>query len=50
MLEYLGERKAGARIEEAVRRLLVERKIATLSAGDGLPTTKIGEMVVAALG
>jgi 3-isopropylmalate dehydrogenase len=45
MLDYLGEKKAAARIENAMQRLLVTKKIPSLSADSGLKTSQIGDMV-----
>lgn len=49
MLEFLGENQAGAQVTEAIRRLLVSRRIPSLDAACGLTTTEIGDMVVAEL-
>ncbi|MFQ6014024.1 MAG: 3-isopropylmalate dehydrogenase [Anaerolineae bacterium] len=46
MLEYLGEKKAARRIEGAIERLLVSRRVPSLDARSGLSTTEIGDMVV----
>ena len=45
MLDYLGEKNAATRIENAMQRLLVSRKIPSLSADSGLKTSQIGDMV-----
>jgi 3-isopropylmalate dehydrogenase len=49
MLEHLGETAAAARIERAVRTLLVERRIPSVAASDGLPTDRVGSLVLSAL-
>jgi 3-isopropylmalate dehydrogenase len=49
MLEFLGEKKAGGEITEAIRHLLVSRSIPSLDASCGLSTSQIGDMVVAEL-
>jgi 3-isopropylmalate dehydrogenase len=49
MLEHIGEEKAGKRIGEAVRHVLVSGQMKSLSAG-AHGTTEIGDMVLAALG
>jgi 3-isopropylmalate dehydrogenase len=49
MLDYLGEKTAAARIENAIAHLLVSGKIPSLDARSGLSTTQIGDMVVAEL-
>ncbi len=46
MLDYLGEREAGALIERAIQELLVSRRVPSLDARSGLSTTQIGDMVV----
>lgn len=45
MLDYLGEKKAAARIENAVAHLLSTGKIPSVDARSGLSTTQIGDMV-----
>ncbi|MFQ5578254.1 MAG: 3-isopropylmalate dehydrogenase [Anaerolineae bacterium] len=47
MLDFLGERRAAARIEGAIESLLVSRRIPSLDARSGLATNQIGDMVVA---
>ncbi len=44
MLDFLGEKEAGKKIEDSVRELIVEGKISSLSAGVH-PTNEIGDMV-----
>jgi len=45
MLEYLGQVEAARIIENAVRDLLVSRRIPAVDARSGLKTTEIGDMV-----
>lgn len=45
MLDYLGEKQAAARIENAVAYLLSTGKIPSADARSGLSTTQIGDMV-----
>ncbi len=45
MLDYLGETNAATRIENAMQRLLVTKRIPSLSADSGLKTSQIGDMV-----
>lgn len=47
MLDFLGEKRAAARVEAAVERLLVSRRIPSVDARSGLTTDQIGDMVVA---
>lgn len=47
MLDFLGEKRAAARIEAAVESLLVSRRIPSLDARSGLATDQIGDMIVA---
>lgn len=49
MLEYLGEERAGAAIEHAVRGLVDRGTIPSFDARSGLGTTQIGDMVVSEL-
>jgi 3-isopropylmalate dehydrogenase len=49
MLDYLGERRAAAAIENAIARLLSSERIPSLDASSGLGTARIGEMVCAEL-
>ena len=49
MLDYLGEVKAAAAIEQTIASLLVSRKIPSLDASSGLKTTEIGDMIAGAL-
>lgn len=46
MMDYLGEKHAATRIEGAVARLLLTKKIPSLSADSGLSTSQVGDMVV----
>src|SRR5512142_196337 len=45
MLDYLGEPRAAARIEDTVANLLRSRRIPSVEARSGLSTTEIGDMV-----
>ncbi|HWO58008.1 MAG TPA: 3-isopropylmalate dehydrogenase [bacterium] len=47
MMDYLGEKRAAQRIENAVAELLLSRRIPSLSADSGLSTSQIGDMVAA---
>jgi 3-isopropylmalate dehydrogenase len=49
LLEHVGEKKAGDRIESAVRRVLESDALPSIDAASGVPTDKVGDMVVAAL-
>ncbi len=49
MLDFLGETKAAAAIEEAVTSLLQSGRIKSLDARSGIPTSEMGDMVVAEL-
>ena len=49
MLEYLGEARAAARIEDAVAGLLRSRRIPSLGSDSGLTTSEIGDLVLEAL-
>jgi 3-isopropylmalate dehydrogenase len=49
MLDYLGEARAAARIEETVAGLVRTRKIPSLGSDSGLSTTQVGDLVVEAL-
>lgn len=46
MLDFLGEKKAAQRIENAIAHLLSSGKIPSADARSGLSTTQIGDMVV----
>jgi 3-isopropylmalate dehydrogenase len=50
MLDFLGEKKAAAAIEDAITSLLNSGKIKSLDARSGIPTSDMGDMVVAELG
>jgi 3-isopropylmalate dehydrogenase len=50
MLDYLGEKKAANKIENAVAHLLSTGKIPSADARSGISTDRIGDMVVEALG
>ncbi len=49
MLDYLGEKKAGQRIEGAVAQLLSSGAIPSADSRSGLSTTQVGDMVVGAV-
>lgn len=49
MIDYLGEGTAAARIEDAIRSLLVSKKIPSISADSGLSTSQVGDMVAEAV-
>ena len=49
LLEHVGEKKAAARIEEAVKKVLASGALPSIDASSGVPTDKVGDMVVAAL-
>jgi len=49
MFDYLGERAAGSRIETAVADLLRSGEIPSVDARSGIPTTRMGDMVVSRL-
>lgn len=50
MLDYLGETRAAAAIENTIAELLRSRRIKSLDAGSGQTTTQIGDLVAAELG
>jgi 3-isopropylmalate dehydrogenase len=45
MLDFLGEKRAAARIEAAVAALLTSRRIPSVDAKSGLSTTQIGDLL-----
>jgi 3-isopropylmalate dehydrogenase len=47
MLDFLGEDRAAARIDEAVEYLLSSRAIPSVDARSGISTSEMGDMVVA---
>ncbi len=49
LLEHVGQPKAAARIEEAVKKVLVGDALPSIDASSGVPTDKVGDMVVAQL-
>jgi len=49
LLEHVGEKKAADRIEEAVKKVLASGALPSIDASSGVPTDKVGDMVVAAL-
>jgi 3-isopropylmalate dehydrogenase len=46
MLDYLGETRAAARVEEAVAGLLRSKRIPSVGSDSGLSTSQIGDMVL----
>jgi len=50
MLDFLGEKKAAVAIEDAITSLLSSGRIKSLDAKSGIPTSDMGDMVVAELG
>jgi 3-isopropylmalate dehydrogenase len=49
MLDYLGEKAAAARVEEAVARLLRSRRLPSLGTDSGVGTDQVGDLVLAEL-
>jgi len=49
MLDYLGETRSAARIENAIAGLLRSKRIPSLGADSGLSTTAVGDLVLAEL-
>jgi 3-isopropylmalate dehydrogenase len=49
MLDYLGEKHAAARIEDAVAGLLRSKRIPSLGSDSGLSTARVGDLVLEAL-
>ena len=49
MLEYLGEKGAAARLEQAVASLLKSKRLPSLGTDSGFSTTQIGDLVLAEL-
>jgi len=49
LLEHVGEKKAADRIEDAVKKVLASGALPSIDASSGVPTDKVGDMVVAAL-
>jgi len=49
MLEYLGEARAAARIEDTVAGLLRSKRIPSLGSDSGISTKEIGDLVLEAL-
>ena len=49
MLDYLGERRAATRIEDAVAGLLRSKRLPSLGTDSGFGTTQIGDLVLAEL-
>jgi 3-isopropylmalate dehydrogenase len=46
MMEHLGEKKTGDRLEEAVRKLVVSGKLPTIGTDSGVPTDQVGDLVL----
>ncbi|NOT34862.1 MAG: 3-isopropylmalate dehydrogenase [Candidatus Eisenbacteria bacterium] len=46
MLDYLGEAAAAVRLEQAVERLLVSRRLPSVGTDSGFSTTQIGDLVI----
>jgi 3-isopropylmalate dehydrogenase len=46
MLDYLGETRAAAAINDAVQRLIESKRIPDLSSSSGLKTSEIGDMIL----
>jgi 3-isopropylmalate dehydrogenase len=49
LLEHVGEKKAADRIEDAVKKVLASGALPSIDASSGVPTDRVGDMVVAAL-
>ncbi len=49
LLEHLGQKKAADRIEAAVQKVLQSDALPSIDASSGVPTDKVGDMVVQAL-
>jgi 3-isopropylmalate dehydrogenase len=49
MLDYLGETRGAARIEETVAGLLKSKRIPSLGSDSGLSTSQIGDLVIESL-
>jgi 3-isopropylmalate dehydrogenase len=49
LLEHVGEKRAADRIEAAVKKVLASGALPSIDASSGVPTDKVGDMVVAAL-
>jgi 3-isopropylmalate dehydrogenase len=49
LLEHVGQKKAADRIETAVKKVLESDALPSIDASSGVPTDKVGDMVVAAL-
>jgi 3-isopropylmalate dehydrogenase len=49
MLDYLGERRAATRVEEAVAGLLRSRRIPSVGTDSGFSTTQVGDLVLGEL-
>jgi hypothetical protein len=49
MLDYLGEKSAAQRVEDAVVRLLRSRKLPNLGMDSGFATNQVGDLVLAEL-
>jgi 3-isopropylmalate dehydrogenase len=49
LLEHVGQKRSADRIEEAVKKVLQSDALPSIDASSGVPTDKVGDMVVAAL-
>jgi 3-isopropylmalate dehydrogenase len=49
LLEHIGQKKSADRIEEAVKLVLQSDALPSIDASSGVPTDKVGDMVVAKL-
>ena len=49
LLDHVGEAKAARRIEEAVRKVVQSDAMPSIDASSGVPTDRVGDLVVAAL-
>jgi 3-isopropylmalate dehydrogenase len=49
MMEHLGQKKSAQKIEAAVQKVLESGALPSIDASSGVPTDKVGEMVVAQL-
>jgi 3-isopropylmalate dehydrogenase len=49
LLEHVGEKKSADRIENAVKKVLESDALPSIDASSGVPTDKVGDMVVAKL-
>ncbi len=49
LLEHIGQKKSADRVEEAVKKVLESDALPSIDASSGVPTDKVGDMVVAKL-